>query len=85
MDSAISIPCDTLVYGWIYPYGDMDAYPFEGSAGERVIIRMKEISGPLSPMLELFGPWDTLLVSDYSSSHARIEDYALPSSRPYTI
>jgi hypothetical protein len=86
MAKAISIPCDTLVEEEsINPYGDMDAYTFTGGAGGLVTIRMRETSGNFNPMLELFGPDNTLIVSTYHSTQADIVDRVLPTSGTYTI
>ena len=85
MDKAFPISYDTLVTDSITPYGDMDAWTFTGSAGDSVIIRMRETSGDINPKLELFGPEDTLIVSTYDGSQANIVDQALPTSGTYTI
>jgi|GEM_PF-4474454 len=49
--------------------GDMDAYSFIGQSGERVIIRMdpEGIDTEFRGIPKVFGPSDTLLISDYDS------------------
>jgi hypothetical protein len=79
-----TIDYDTLVTSSITPRGDMDAYLFLGSGGDRVVIRA---SGEWSshPMLELFDPSDNLKAVDSDSERADIVDFVLADSGYHTI
>ncbi|UCF78197.1 MAG: T9SS type A sorting domain-containing protein [Candidatus Eiseniibacteriota bacterium] len=82
---------DTLVYDSlteglvIDPYGDLDAYVFDGAAGDSVIIQMHRVSGSLAARLELFAPNDSLVEETGGTSHETIVDYQLPYSGTYTL
>ncbi|KPJ60115.1 MAG: hypothetical protein AMJ46_08395 [Latescibacteria bacterium DG_63] len=87
----VKASADTIVYdSWtdgllIDPYGDMDAYVFEGAAGDSVIIQMHRVSGTLAPKMELFAPNDSLVEEKSGTSHVSIVDYSLPYSGTYTL
>jgi hypothetical protein len=83
--NAATISYDSYIEESVNPIGDMDAYTFSGSAGDKVIIRMRETSGDFEPRLELFAPDDTLLTEVWSYVQADILDYTLPTSGTYTI
>ena len=81
------------------PYGDIDAYSFTGQAGERVTLRMDPdgINTHFRGMLELYGPADTMLMSQYDSwtggwpnyeyggYQVAFVDYQLPDSGLFKI
>jgi hypothetical protein len=70
----------------VSPYGDLDGYVFEGSAGDTVIIQMHKASGSFYPDLRLFAPNDSLVVEIWgTASHQKIEDYSLPYTGTYTV
>ena len=97
-DHAATISYDTtLTSEAIDPYGDIDAYQFEGKTGERIILRLEPegINTEFRGKLELYSPSDTLLVSKYDDGtytfgyyggrQVSIEDYVLPEDGNYTI
>jgi hypothetical protein len=70
----------------VSPYGDMDAYTFDGSAGDVVIVQMHKTLGAFYPRLELFAPNDSLVTEIWGTgSHQKIADYTLPQSGIYTV
>jgi hypothetical protein len=84
--SAATIIYDSLTEGLaIEPYGDMDAYVFEGTAGDSVIIQMHRVANGLAPKMELFAPNDGLVAEANATSHVTIVDYALPYTGSYTL
>ena len=98
-DSARIIPYNTtLTSVAVDPYGDIDAYRFSGIAGQRVIIRMDPdgIDTHFRGMLELFGPSDSMLLSQYDDytgwpwgehggRQVAFVDYELPETGSYTL
>ena len=80
------IACGECVDGAIEAVGDMDAYVFEGSAGDSVIIRLQEQSpGHLDLKVELF---DSLgvRIGDPWLDDRRIDKYlSLPYTGEYTL
>ena len=81
------------------PVGDVTAYQFTGTEGERIILRVEPsgVNTKFQCRLELYGPSDSLLVMredtynsgwpnyEYGGRQVSIVDYELPESGEYTI
>jgi len=69
--------------------GDIDAYRFEGEAGDVVMIRMldAEVNRPLQPVISLYGPGSGLLAIDSADGDhcAPIVDQILPIDGTYAV
>jgi hypothetical protein len=83
--NGITISYDSYRNDSIKPYGDMDAYLFTGSAGDKITIRMRTSDGGW-PKLELFNPNDSLITTGSGDWYqVNIVNFILPSSGTYTI
>ena len=89
----IQAGADTIYYDSFYtedsisPYGDMDAYIFQGNENDSVTIQMSIIVNPseLDPMLELFDSNDNLLTEVWDNANAKIINFVLPYSDTYVL
>ena len=89
----IQASADTIYYDSFYtedsisPYGDMDAYIFQGNESDSVTIQMSIIVNPseLDPMLELFDSNDNLLIEVWDNANAEILNFVLPYSDTYVL
>jgi hypothetical protein len=89
----IKARADTIYYDSLYtedsisPYGDMDAYIFQGNENDSVTIQMSIIVNPseLDPMLELFDSNDNLLAEVWGNANAKILNFVLPHSDTYVL
>ena len=74
--------------GSISPAGEVDIYTFSGIQNEKVILRLTEDSGGVSvflePLVELFDPSASLLISVSDASQAEIK-ITLPATGTYSI
>ena len=79
-------------------FGQVDRYRFSGTAGQHVIIRMDPdgVNTNFRGMLELFGPSDSMLLSQYDDytgwpwgehggRQVAFVDYVLPQTGSYTL
>ncbi len=97
IDNAIPISYDTLVNDTVALYDEIDAYTFSGVAGERILLRVEPAgtNTTFRCLLELYGPTDTLFISDYDNytdvwgsyggRQVNFIDYELPETGTYTI
>ncbi|MBU0576935.1 fibronectin type III domain-containing protein, partial [Patescibacteria group bacterium] len=74
-----------LISDTLAAFADINAYRFEGQAGDVVIIRMAEKTSAMEPRLSLYGPDNVLIKSTWANTYASIVDDTLPSSGTYTI
>ncbi len=67
--------------------GDLKAYTFAASSGDRIVIRMNQTStaAALYPYLRLFDPEGKKLQEEWSSSELEIRTDALPNAGTYTV
>ncbi len=73
------------VEGAILTPGEIDAYSFSASAGDKVLVRMSRLSGNLVLQVRLYDPGGTKLCEAYNSLPAEIATCTLPSSGTYSI
>jgi hypothetical protein len=74
--------------GNISPNGDTDAYTFQGVTGQGVVIEMAAVNGNLGPAIYLYSPTgvlETQLLSEYTATHIRLENYQLKETGTYTL
>ncbi|MDH3937559.1 MAG: hypothetical protein OEV68_09520 [candidate division Zixibacteria bacterium] len=68
---------------------EMDAYQFEGTAGDVILIRMSDTEDNgvyIDPQIELYDHNGVLVASHWTSTfQARIVDFTLPSTGTYTL
>ena len=86
------ISYDTYIDTSIDSLGEIDIYTFNGQSGDRIILRMSQYgTDPFDSMIELYGPSDTLLVSDWDRDpghwidQSDIVDFELPEIGIYII
>jgi hypothetical protein len=67
--------------------GDIDAHPFYGVIGDKVVITVSEsvMGSPLTPSLELYGPTGKLVTSNYGASGTTFTVNSLTTTGLYTI
>lgn len=82
---AVPITYGTTLQDSIVLIAELDAYTFDGTAGDVVIIRMTRSSGFLDPFLELFDPAGTRIAEDQGYPQAEIGPLSLESTGSYTI
>ncbi len=84
--NAIPIAFGDILSGTIDPAIELDAYTFDGTAGDQVFVRMTATSGDIDPQFEVYAPDGTQLCSDsgYGSTPAEAE-CSLDSDGTYAI
>jgi hypothetical protein len=67
--------------------GDIDAHPFYGVTGDKVVITVTEstTNSPLTPIVELYGPTGQRITYNYAAATTTITVNSLPSIGLYTI
>jgi hypothetical protein len=82
--NATAIGLGQMVSASIDLVAEMDTYTFSASAGDSVLIRMSESSGPLYPEIRLYGPDGNELAWAWDSRTAEVL-WILPSDGQYTV
>ncbi len=67
--------------GTVFPAGDMDAYTFQGQAGQRAVIAIADISGTLRPTCD----FTTRISILAASTPGEVIDHQLQRTGIYTI
>ncbi len=67
------INCGQVISDSISPAGQQDSYTFGGSAGDVVTIRVRQISGSLTPQIDLYDPSETLIGSGSGAYEAKLD------------
>jgi uncharacterized repeat protein (TIGR01451 family) len=82
------ISINQTLNGSISPAGDIDNYYFNGTAGQRITLRMNRTSGSIDPYLELFSPTGFRVAFNDNGGggvNALINGYLLPQNGLYVI
>lgn len=80
------IPFDSVINGEIYPSTDMDQYQFQGTAGDRITLRVCPKSNVYT-RIQLVSPTDSVLINQngkYGSLNY-IDGYLLPATGRFII
>ncbi len=73
------------VNGSIESEAQMDTYTFQGTAGEKVDVRMTQLTGIMWPGVRIYGP-DGIMLAEQRSPHvAETATVELPSTGSYTV
>jgi len=89
--SSNSFATTPIIYGddltaWINTLGESHDYTFEGTAGDRIFIRVRGTSGGVDGCIELFDPSGVSVAADCDDGgYVTIDGYELTSTGTYTI
>ena len=85
-DCAFSLNCQTIDEAFSLEHlGEMDAYTIAVNAGEIASFEMKDLAGPIEPMLELYDPEGNLLAEIHDYTMAALENIVFPIDGIYTL
>ncbi|MFT7450535.1 MAG: hypothetical protein ACI9VN_001252, partial [Patescibacteria group bacterium] len=80
------IICTTDLEGSFSHQTEVDAYSYEGDAGDLMVLQMRAVQGNIEPQLRLYDPSGNLLVEALPSvGLSRIDAFVLPETGTYTV
>lgn len=79
------LPCGQSVPGALSQAGEQDFYSFAGAAGDAITVRLVRTTGTWSPRLELYGPSNVQIRSEWSYGSPVTLDATLAQPGPHTL